>query len=32
MQQVVDIIHPGVSNVSKTELGEMMAKVSGLAP
>lgn len=27
-EQVVDIIHPGVSNVSKTELGEMVAKVS----
>ncbi|CAN0492261.1 unnamed protein product [Laminaria digitata] len=25
-QMVVDIIHPGVSNVSKTELGEMVAK------
>eukprot|EP00904_Undaria_pinnatifida_P001446 jgi/Undpi1/11301/HiC_scaffold_30.g13599.m1 len=25
-QMVVDIIHPGVANVSKTELGEMMAK------
>lgn len=28
----MDIIHPGVANVSKTELGEMMAKVSGKAP
>lgn len=25
--QVVDIIHPGVANVSKAELGEMIAKV-----
>ncbi|CAN0276908.1 unnamed protein product, partial [Ectocarpus sp. 12 AP-2014] len=25
-QMVVDIIHPGVANVSKTELGEMIAK------
>lgn len=27
-RKVVDIIHPGVSNVSKSELGEMIAKVS----
>lgn len=27
-RKVVDIIHPGVANVSKTELGEMIAKVS----
>ncbi|CAM9297084.1 unnamed protein product [Scytosiphon promiscuus] len=25
-QMVVDIIHPGVANVSKSELGEMIAK------
>lgn len=25
---MIDIIHPGVSNVSKSELGEMVAKVS----
>lgn len=26
--QVVDIIHPGQGNVSKSELGEMIAKVT----
>ncbi|CAM9351307.1 unnamed protein product [Ascophyllum nodosum] len=25
-QMIVDIIHPGLANVSKSELGEMMAK------
>lgn len=28
VRKIVDIIHPGVANVSKSELGEMIAKVS----
>lgn len=31
VRKIVDIIHPGVANVSKSELGEMIAKVSSVA-